>query len=439
MQKIWAIAVREYRAMVGTKAFLLSVTMMPILMLGSVVTVSMLKNSRSEDRKIAVIDQTGRIYAEIQKAVERRNSEIETPNTNDKTEDFGDTMASKLFLEPIAVDEVTDELRMQLSNQIREKQFYAFVEIPPEVIETTANQTAKIKYYSEDSGLSEVRAWFEEQLNEIVRNLRLLDADIDLAKVTAASQRVDIRGLGLMEKSSSGEVSADEKDAMSAIFLPMGVMMFMFMVIFLAAQPALESVLEEKSQRIAEVLLGSANPFQLMLGKLLGTVAGSLTVFGIYLIGGVLLAQNRGWTDLIPFHLVPWFITFQILGVMFYASVFMAVGASVTQLKEAQAFLLPVWMVMMIPFFVWFSVVREPNSTLAVGLSFFPPATPSMMVLRLATGQSIPLWQPLLGIVVCVLATLTTVFISARIFRAGLLWQGNMPKLSEIFRWALRG
>jgi ABC-2 type transport system permease protein len=124
---------------------------------------------------------------------------------------------------------------------------------------------------------------------------------------------------------------------------------------------------------------------------------------------------------------------------MFFASVFMAVGASVSQLKEAQSMLLPVWMVMMIPFFVWFNVVREPNSTLAVAISFFPPATPGMMVLRLATGQTIPMWQPILGMIESLLATILCVLVSARIFRAGLLWQGKTPKLSEILRWAIHG
>lgn len=438
MQKIWAIAVREYRAMVGTKAFMLSIAMMPLLMFGSIIAVNVLKKfNRPEDRKIAVIDQTGRVYAELQNAVEKRNRELGSLAA--AKEDFGESAAAKLILEEISIV-LDDQKRLELSNQIRDRKLYAFLEIPAQALANDGGLGARVSFYSEDSGLSEVRGWFQNQLNEIFKNFRLVEAGIDPARVSSASKAVEVRSLGLMQQTQSGEIrEAEEKDKMSAIFLPMGVMMLMFMVIFLAAQPALESVLEEKSQRIAEVLLGSAHPFQLMLGKLLGTVAGSLTVFGIYFGGGVLLAQNRGWTEMVPFHLVPWFIVFQILGVLFYASVFMAVGSAVTQLKEAQSLLLPVWMVMMVPFFVWFSVVSDPNSTLAVALSFFPPATPSMMVLRLATGQSIPLWQPIAGMIVSLIATLATVFISARIFRAGLLWQGNMPKLSGLLRWALRG
>ena len=215
--------------------------------------------------------------------------------------------------------------------------------------------------------------------------------------------------------------------------------MLMFMVIFMAAQPMLESVIEEKSQRIAEVLLGSANPFQLMLGKLLGTVGRSLTVFAIYAIGAFLLAANRGWMELVPFEIMPRFLAFQIVGVLLYASIFMGVGASVSQLKEAQSMLLPVWMLMMSPLFIWFFIVRDPLGPLATAFSFFPPATPTTMVLRMATGQSIPVWQPILGLVLTLITTLLIVFLAARIFRVGILWQGKTPKLSEIFRWATTG
>ena len=201
----------------------------------------------------------------------------------------------------------------------------------------------------------------------------------------------------------------------------------------------LESVLEEKSQRIAAVLLGSANPFQLMSGKLLGTVAGSLTVFCIYLNGAFGFTLYKGWSDQIPFEIVPWFVVFQIMGVLFYAAIFLAIGASVSQLKEAQAMLLPVWMMMMSPMFVWLFIVRDPLGPLATYFSLFPPSAPTAMMLRMATGQTIPIWQPLLGMMLTAIATIFIVIIASRIFRVGILWQGKTPKISEILKWAITG
>ena len=181
------------------------------------------------------------------------------------------------------------------------------------------------------------------------------------------------------------------------IFLPFGMMMLMFMVIFLAAQPMLESVLEEKSQRIAEVLLGSANAFQLMVGKLIGGVGGSLTVVATYAIGGGALAWYYDYLHLVPLRIVPWFIIYQVLAVMLFGSIFMAVGAAVNQLKEAQSMLMPIWLLMMFPLFVWIQVVRDPMGSFATWLSFIPPATSLMMVLRMGSTAAVPLWQSAAG------------------------------------------
>ena len=125
-----------------------------------------------------------------------------------------------------------------------------------------------------------------------------------------------------------------------------------------------------------------------MSGKLLGTVGGSLTVFGIYLVGAYSFAAYKGWTDQIPFHLAPWFVIFQIMGVLFYAAIFLAIGASVSQLKEAQSMLLPVWMLMMCPMFVWIFIVRDPLGPMATYFSLFPPATPLFTEFTMSTIRS---------------------------------------------------
>jgi len=298
-------------------------------------------------------------------------------------------------------------------------------------------------FYSQDSNLSLARNWFADTLSDIVRQRREKESGIPeetLQRIKETDQRVPIVGQGLITRNQEGKVeTAAEKEILEAVFLPLGIMLLMFMVIFMASQPMLESMLEEKSQRIAEVLLGSASPFQLMMGKLIGTVGGSLTIFAIYLSGGYSLAAFRGWTALIPFELIPWFLVFQVAGVFFYASIFLAVGASVSQLKEAQSMLLPVWMLLMLPLFIWFVIVQDPLSRLSVLISLFPPATPTTMLLRLATGQQIPTWQPVLGLVLTTLSTLLIVVLAGRIFRVGILWQGKTPKLGELIKWAVVG
>ena len=288
-------------------------------------------------------------------ALDSRSSAPAAANSEDEDDDdddFGFSKGSRFLLQRIE-QQLTDELRLELSDRIRKQELTAFVEIPSQVDQLDENgQLPEVTFYSEESGLSATKSWLDRTINEQVRNKRLARLGIDANIVQQASTPVNVRGVGLLEQDADGAIQpAVEKDEMAAIFLPFGVMMLMFMVILMSAQPVLESVLEEKSQRIAEVLLGSANPSQLMAGKLLGTVAGSLTVFAIYLAGGCFVATNQGYGDMVPLGLVPWFVAFQMLGVMFYASIFMSVASSVSQLKEAQSVLLPVWMLVMSPLF----------------------------------------------------------------------------------------
>ncbi|MEL7497135.1 MAG: ABC transporter permease [Planctomycetota bacterium] len=465
MRKILTIAAREYKAMVGTKAFLISIIMMPVLMLGSLLAMELLQNNGEiTDRKIAVIDHSGAFVDPIQASAEKLAEQMEILlQQNDgqmPKQGFGQFSKDRYVIEVISSKDIDDQFRLLLSNRIREQDLYAFVEIPASIVDSEPSlnegeinpnevvnvegaekaESSEIRFYSQGASLADARGWIAQIINSELKRRRLEAADIDPVAVANASSPVDVVGMALVEKSADGSISVEKgNDPLTAIFLPMGVMMLMFMVIFMAAQPMLESVLEEKSQRIAEVLLGSANSFQLMSGKLLGTVAGSLTVFAIYLGGMYAFASYKGFTDQIPFEIAPWFILFQVMGVLFYAAIFLAIGASVSQLKEAQSMLLPVWMLMMSPMFVWLILVRDPLGSTAVYFSMFPPAAPTAMMLRMATGQAIPIWQPLVSAALTLVSTIVIVYVAARIFRVGILWQGKTPKLTEIVRWAFKG
>ena len=456
MRKILTIAVREFKAIVGTKAFALSLAMMPVLMFGSLFALDMLKNTgKVEEKKVAIIDPDGEMFERLKAAAGLHNAALEAKveaeaNRSETDEAEGEggagnggmsfSKGSKFLVSRIE-DELDDELRLKLSDQIRARELNAFVEIPSKVDQFDSDgNLPEVTFYSEESGLSDTKRWVSQTINETVKNKRLARMGIDSTIVQQASTPVKVRGVGPVELSADGAVEpAVEKDELSSLFLPFGVMMMMFMIILMSSQPVLESVLEEKSQRIAEVLLGSANPTQLMAGKLIGTVAGSLTVFSIYTLGSIFVATKQGYGDMVPLSLVPWFVAYQILGVMFFAAIFMSVASAVSQLKEAQSVLLPVWMVLMCPLFIWIFIVTEPNSTVATVMSFIPPITPTMMTLRLATGATIPIWQPILGLLLLIVATAICVFLAGRIFRIGILWQGKTPKLAEVVRWAASG
>lgn len=474
MRKILTIAFREYKAMVGTKAFLLSITMMPILMLGSIFVMNFLQNSGEvKTRNIAVLDHTGNFYNAISKAASDRNKKLDDQLAQSKQPSGGllqeqpqgmNLIRERYLFQEIAPLPNEQSQLAELCNKIRQQQLYAIVEIPAGIGQlvnanpnkTDSGETASgeiglpndsptpapaIRFYSEESGLADAKRWIAGVINQKIREQRFKEMNINPADVAKASVGVAVNGMGLASRKGNGSVvaAARQTEPLQAIFVPLGVMILMFAVIFMAAQPMLESVMEEKSQRIAEVLLGSVNSFQLMTGKLLGTVSGSLTVFLIYSTGLLGMAYYNGSLEQLPLDLAPWFLTFQVLGVLFYASIFLAIGASVSQLKEAQALLLPVWLMMMSPMFAWLLLVRDPLGKTSTLISFFPPATPTAMMLRMATGRSVPWWQPTLGALALALCTLMVVFFAARIFRTGILWQGKTPKISEILRWGFRG
>lgn len=468
MRKTLTIAAREYRAMVATKAFLISLFMMPLMMFGGIIALqAMSKLTKAETLKIAVWDETGQQFAALKVAADQRNAAL-VPTTAleagqvdglpkvDGPEKDGPLPDVDIFELVRIEQEMTDELRLKMSQQIQSKELHAFVEIPSGSLdgpasgqgesqeseeENAANQATQnvVRFYSEGSGLDPVRRWLGGTLNEMVKQDRLQKLGIDAAAVASASAPVEIKSLKPVQKQSDGSISSEEaKDSLTALLLPMGMMLMMFMVIMLAAQPMLESVLEEKSQRIAEVLLGSCNPTQLMSGKLLGTVAGSLTVFAFYAVGGYLFAANQNYLDMVPFDILPWFFLFQVCGVLFYSSIFMAIGSAVSQLKEAQSMMMPVWLMLVLPLMTWFVLVQKPDGALAFWMSMFPPTAPTVMVLRMSTGSTVPVWQILLSLLVLIAATGFCVYLAGRIFRVGILWQGKAPKLTQLLGWALK-
>ena len=435
--------------MVGTKAFMISIVMTPVLMFAGLIAMELFTEvGQTKRRTIAVIDHSGEFIQAIELAAKMRTGLLEKAATTSESDEVDEEsipgVSPEIYIiEPIDSDTVDDDLRFELSQRVRNQDLYAFVEIPADALDVDAKGDNEAKYFAQDSSISLARRWIAEVISTVARQKRLTQSGLQpdqIAKFNKYNQGVFVAGRGLMKRTADGGVaSSEERNVMITLFLPMGIMMLMFMVIFMASQPMLESVLEEKSQRIAEVLLGSANPFQLMMGKLFGTVAGSLTIFTIYLLGIYGAAVYRGWTEFIPLEIVPWFVVFQITGVLFYAAIFMAVGASVSQLKEAQSLLLPVWTMLMAPLFVWIMIVRDPQGPLALVMSFMPPTASTTMVLRLATGQAIAWWQPALALLVTLLATIVVVIIAGRIFRVGILWQGKTPRLSEIMKWALIG
>ena len=444
MRKTLVVAVREYQAAVRTKAFIISMVLMPILMSGGVIMPKLLEDKvDTSDKRIAIVDQTGQLFDAVAEAVQIRNTETTNKGGIFKVEgEQRKQVRPRFVLEKVdSTEDDPERVRLGLSNRVREGGLFAFMIIGPEVIEPGEDAAAAVAaYHSNSPTYDDFQRWVTRPLNNRIQQLRFETANLDPEVVQKATQWTSVKNLGLVSLDEDGNiVAARETNEIANILIPMALMMLMFMVVMVGASPLVHSVLEEKMQRIAEVLLGSIPPFELMMGKLLGMVGVSLTIATFYVVGAFYAVHRSGFAHLFPADLLWWFIAFLALAVLMFGAVFIAIGAAVTDMKEAQSLMTPVMLVVVAPMFVWIYVVREPSAPLSILMSLFPPATPMLMTIRQSVPPGVPVWQPLLGILLVLLTTVVCVFAAGRIFRVGILMQGKGANLGQMLRWVLRG
>ncbi len=436
MSKSLVIAGREFHATVGSKSFVIGLAIMPVIIVGSIALQHYARDRIDvSDKRIVIADATGKLWEPLRQAAEAHNTAQETVPE-------GEPRESRYLLELASTGTLDDETRLKLSDQVRAGELYAFVELPAELLDspTAATLPPAPRFYSLSRITSPPRRWLEQRISGALRTQRFQAAGLDPDVVARLNMPVRFETLEPFERSASGELREPERqDRETALFVPMGAMMLMVISIFMTAQGLVQSVVEEKQLRIAEVLMGSVNPTQLMAGKLLGNVGASLVMVTVYLSGGIGLAWYYESLDIVPLHLLGWFFVYQVLAVLLFGSIFVAIGAACSNMSETQNLMLPVMLLAMLPMFIWFNVLQDPLSQFAVAASLFPTATPFLMILRQAASPAIPLWQPLLGISLVLVATAVVVFLAGRVFRVGILSQGKAPSLAELATWMARG
>ncbi len=449
MYKIWVVARREYHAAVRNKAFVVSIVLMPALMFGSIgIQVLFKKLGDTEEKKFAVVDRTGgELAAALTNAAEKYNQyrafDLETNRQ----------VASRLVIETVPPSSPEPDAvvaqRYELSQQVADDELEGIVEIGPKVFEVRGDpfqpkdkvgDAFAIRFQAKKPTQRGFTAWAEETLNAAIRSQRLQARGIDPAVVAEAQERVPLKYHALTKLTPAGTYEDEEEGAQLAnFFLPAVLIGLMFMVIMVGATPAMQGVVEEKGQRIAEVLLGSLSPFELMAGKLIGVVGVSLTMAVVYFGGGYVVADRYGVADMLSPAVIAWFFVFLVLALLIYGSLFIAVGAAAGDVKDTQTLLLPVMLVACLPFFALGPIMQNPNGPIAVACSWFPFATPFLLVARQSVPPGVPVVQMAGGIALVLATTLACVWAAGRIFRVGLLMQGKGAKFGDLLRWVWKG
>jgi ABC-2 type transport system permease protein len=428
MRKVLTIAWSEFVTALTSKAFLIGIILVPGLMAGSIFFQrSMGRHVDREDRSFAVIDHTDRLYPIVALAAEARNARQGTPGPAQVGPRY---LPSRTTLDGRSIEQV----RLDLSNRVANKELFAFVEIPADALEE--GRKVSIRYHSTHPGYGALPTWVDTVLNQAILAERLRVAGVDVSLLRTLQQRVPLDNLGLLRQAPDGAIREAEKvDRLKSLGIPIALMTLMFMVLMSSASPLLNSVMEEKMTRISEVMLGSVTPFELMLGKLLGSLAVSLVLSLVYMAGGFIVAGYWGYANALPSTIAAWFLLYLTLAIMMFGAVFMAIGAACTDLKDAQGMMTPVMLVFILPFLVWQPVLQAPESLFSTIVSLIPIATPMLMLLRLSLQPGPPLWQVALSVVLTAATSLLFVWAAGKVFRTGILMQGKSASIGEMIRW----
>jgi ABC-2 type transport system permease protein len=437
MRKILIIALREYKAAVKTKSFIISLVMLPVLMGGSVaVSIIAEKKVDTTDKKFVVIDHSGLFEESLKQSVKQHNEvDIYKPGTTEKVKPAYQIE----FIAPDSADLANQ--KFELSDRVSRKELTGFLEIGSSLLHPDADpQNAYVRFYSETSILDDTQNWFSNPINNHLRELRIADLHLSPDSTKELFYWTNIEGMGLLKKDAeSGKIKdAEKSNPVTSLLIPYILVMMMFMLGMVGTMPLLTAVMEEKMERIAEVLLGTVTPFQFMAGKVLGSTSVALTTAAIYIIGGVFTGKKLGGGDMIPYDILPWFFVFLFLFLIMTGSILAALGSACNDNKDAQNMSFPAMLPMLLPLFVIMPVLRNPLGSLATVMSLIPPFTPMVMIVRQATPVTLPVWQPYVGLAGVILFTLFAVWAGSRIFRTGILMQGQKPTFANLVRYVFK-
>ncbi len=421
MRKVWAVIRREFIERVRSKWFLISTILGPLFMISVTVLPGLLMSRSGKVNHIVLVDDGAGAFAERLKTQLEGSSRYAVNLVHTTSDQY-------------------DALRDSLTGVIRSEAIDGFLTVSSATVES-----GMAEYRGRNvSSLSDMGV-MEGLLRQSVVTERLSRHGVDAAVVQEAQRGINLRTLRVTKHGATGE------SGMVTFFLGYGVGIILYMVIMIYGINVMRSVLEEKQTRIIEVLVSSLRPFQLMLGKVIGVGGVGLFQVGIWGLTGYLVVHFR--TQILgAFHvsadqvsafpmpvisgiLLAVIAVYFVLGFLLYSALFAVVGASVTADSEAQQAQQPVMMLLVFSLIVSFAALNDPGGQMAIVTSMIPFSSPIIMPVRVATSD-VPTSQLALSLAISVASSLLVVWLSARVYRIGILMYGKRPNLKELWRWA---
>jgi ABC-2 type transport system permease protein len=434
MRKVLLIAKRDYLQTVSSKAYLFGLIFLPLIFGGSFLAISLSNKGNLKDQRIVVVDHTGVSGAAVIQACEESNRKANSTENGLRAQQH------------FAYEEVTPEADaasqlLSLADSVRRGAVFLVLDIPADALNTPANAKEPIRYYSNATGVSQLSLWLPAAVNDGLRRVRLVRAGMDPALVSSMLRDVQVVAMNLPTKESLTATTGqgEKRSAVQSEVIPLIMVIVMVLVVMIGSAPNLGAVAEDKAQRVFEMLLVSASAFELMAGKVLAALAASLTSTIFYIIGGLFALLGMSMFGIAPLDLLPWFFVYLIVDVLMMAALGVALGSACGSAHDAQQLAIFLFMPIFLPILMLTPVLRQPNGAFATIMSFIPPFTPVLMLLRQALPGGVPAWQPWVGLLGAIAYAFFVIWAAARIFRIGILAQGKTPKVAELVQWVTHG
>jgi len=411
MNKVLLIIQREYLSRVRKKAFLITVFLVPALLLGMYAVMYLLYKNSSEmntTRVVKVLDDSGVFAGKLK---DKKNLKFENLNQT--------LSAAKKGLQ-----KNEDEIILLIPKNFEE----------PKAVQVLSNKKPSVVTADE----------IERQMNKIATNNSLVAAGIDTARLNSIHSNISITAREVTEEG--------DRDSNIGALYGIGVAgaIMIYLSLFIYGAQVMRGVIEEKTNRIIEVIVSSVKPFQLMLGKIIGVALVSLTQFILWIILSLavsyiasknfnapqspLLGLIEGLKGVPIGSIVGYFLFYFLTGFLLYSALFAAVGSAVDSETETQQFMFPITMPLLFTYIISVSfLAQNPDSTLGFWLSVIPFTAPVAMMVRVPFG--VPDWQLYLSMGLMIVGFIFTTWVASRIYRVGILMYGKKASYSELAKW----
>lgn len=424
MKKMLLIIGREYFERVRNKSFIIVTLLMPIIMIAIMAapTLMMLYGGKSEQKRVMVVDRSGMVVDKLYSSPEVEFVDVSELTKSEACAQYGAESDAFGVLYIGSVVDARDSVQL------------------------ITNSSSSMMLEENISG----------QISAIVEQEKLLAYNIENLDQILASIETRIKLSTFVNDGTGAEESMESTSSDMSYILGIVLGMLLYMIIIIYGQMVLTSVVEEKASRVIDVMVTSATPFQLMMGKILGIAAVAVTQIAIWAVlvisaskfllpalmpadaatsGDAMLSAILGTIGDAGYlaMIFTYMLLFILGGFLLYASLYAASGSAVDSVQDGQQFNSIIMMPIIISIIVMMSVFNDPNSPLAVWSSMIPFTSPIVMMARIPFG--IPTWEIILSLVLLYATFLFTTWLAAKIFRVGIFMHGKRPSWSELWQW----